>query len=69
MKIEEDLKKYDTPQALLAALPKVTPLARGDFLQDTAFAGHFKFKLAMMAGLEKMQWSQLYIMVCKKAEQ
>jgi hypothetical protein len=60
MKIEQDFKQYKTPQELLDALPNITPLARGDFLQETNFEGHFKFNKPMMAGLEMMNWSQLY---------
>ena len=62
MKIEEDFKQYNTPEELLAALPNITPLARGDFLQATPYAGHFKFNRPMMEGLEMMDWSQLYNM-------
>ena len=62
MKIEEDFKQYETPEELLAALPSCTPLARGEFLKQTHFEGHFKFNAPMMAGLELMNWSQLYNM-------
>ncbi len=62
MKIEENFKQIKTPAELLAALPSCTPLARGEFLKETSFEGHFKFNAEMMAGLEMMNWSQLYNM-------
>ena len=62
MRLERDFKQYTSPEALLAALPNVHPLARGELLKETAFPGHFKFNGAMMKGLEKMNWSQFYNM-------
>ena len=62
MKIEQDFKIYKTPAELRAALPTIKPLARGDFLQETAYAGHYAFNKTMMDGLETMNWSQLYNM-------
>ena len=62
MQIQKDFKQFNTPAELLAALPSINPLARGDFLQATVHAGHFKFNKPMMEGLETLTWSQLYNM-------
>ena len=62
MKIELVFKMFNSPAELLAALPNIKPLARGDFLQETAYAGHYSFNKPMMDGLETMNWSQLYNM-------
>ena len=62
LKIEETFKQFTTPQELLDALPKIKPLARGEFLKPTAHEGHYAFNATMMAGLEMMNWSQLYNM-------
>ena len=60
MKIEEDFKEYSTPEALLAALPRVSPLDRKVFLVDTAVVGHYKIDETMLSGVAKLEWNQLY---------
>ena len=65
MMIQKDFSQYQTPEEVIAALPQINPLARGDFLTPTPYAGHFKFNAAMMEGLEMMEWSQLYNMTGK----
>jgi hypothetical protein len=62
MAIQQHFSQYNSPAELLAALPCIKPLARGDFLKETSFAGHYTFNAEMMAGLESMNWSQLYNM-------
>ncbi len=62
MAIEQHFSQYTTPAELLAALPTIHPLARGDFLRQTSYDGHYTFNAEMMAGLETMNWSQLYNM-------
>ena len=62
MAIEQHFGQYKTPAELLAALPTIHPLARGDFLKPTAYDGHYIFNAEMMAGLETMDWSQMYNM-------
>jgi hypothetical protein len=62
MAIEQHFSQFNTPAELLAALPTIKPLARGDFLKETSYDGHYTFNAEMMAGLETMNWSQLYNM-------
>jgi hypothetical protein len=62
MAIQQQFSQYSTPAELLAALPTIKPLARGDFLKETSYEGHYTFNAEMMVGLETMNWSQLYNM-------
>ena len=62
LKIAENFKQFTTPKQLLDALPNIKPLARGEFLKETGHEGHYAFNAEMMAGLEMMNWSQLYNM-------
>jgi hypothetical protein len=60
MKIAEDYEQYKTPEELLAALPKIMPLDKKQFLTPTKNAGHFKFKADMLKNLPIFEWSQMY---------
>ena len=60
MKIEETFSAYKTPEALLAALPKVTPLDRTHFLKETNMPGHWSFDNKMFETISKFDWNQLY---------
>jgi hypothetical protein len=67
MAIEKHFIQFKTPADLLAALPTIKPLARGDFLKQTSYDGHYTFNAEMMEGLESMNWSQLYNMTGAQA--
>jgi hypothetical protein len=60
MKIAEDFAEYKTPEALLAALPKVKPIARGTLFQPTKHEGHWKFDGGLFSTIPKFEWHQLY---------
>ncbi len=60
MKIQEDHIAFTSPEAHVKVLPRITSLARGEFIQQTKIDGHFKFNGPMMDGLELLNWNQLY---------
>ena len=67
MAIEQHFSQYNSPAELLAALPTIHPLARGDLLKETSNDGHHTFNAKMMAGLYIMNCSQSYNMTGAKA--
>jgi hypothetical protein len=60
MKIQEDYHQYDTPEALLAALPKVKPLAVDRLFMKTGIDGHYSFDKGLLDELETLNWMQLF---------
>jgi hypothetical protein len=60
MKVQEDYKQYDTPEALLDALPTVKPIAAERLFKKTPYEGHFAFDKHTLDELEVLDWSQLY---------
>ena len=60
MMIEENYQEHKTPEALLAALPRIKPLDRSAFLTPTQHDGHYKFDGEMLKTIPTFEWNQLY---------
>ena len=60
MMIETRFKGCKTPEALLDALPRISPVERGSFLAALPQKGHHKADRGTMMNLLLLSWSQLY---------
>lgn len=61
MKVQQDFAQCKTPEELINALPRAAPMEKAKFITKVPGRdGHFKFDYEMFAGLEKLEWMQLY---------
>ena len=59
MAIQEQYKKCETPEELLAALPRIVP-RQGLVIERPGYFGHHAINVSKMEGVPTLDWSQLY---------
>ena len=60
MAIEEQFRQCSTPQELLDAIPRAVPLDSKAFLVPTGKRGEYQMNRAMIEGIPKLEWNQLF---------
>ena len=61
MMIESKFKEANTPQELLDAIPKISPMERGSFFKPMPGKdGHYRADRTIFKSLPKLDWNQLY---------